>query len=128
MPTAPPRFLPEWGFEDTLSQYTGIPQDSVAVNALFNPYAAIPSMHVAFALMIGWPLAKLVRPAPLKVFWALYPLLVTFVIVVTANHFLTDAFLGACTAAVGALAARALARARPEAWRFLPQQQTELAA
>jgi hypothetical protein len=41
---------------------------------------------------------------------------------VTANHFLTDAFLGACTAGVGALAARAMARARPEAWRFLPRQ------
>ena len=31
------------------------------VNALFNPYAAVPSMHVAFALMIGWSLARLVR-------------------------------------------------------------------
>lgn len=127
-PTAPPRFLPEWGFEDTLSLYTGIPQDNVAVNALFNPYAAIPSMHVAFALMIGWPLAKLVKPRPLKVFWAIYPLLVTFVIVVTANHFLADAFLGACVAGVGALAARAMARARPEAWRFLPQRQAEATA
>jgi hypothetical protein len=127
-PAAPPRFLPEWGFQDTLSQYTGISQDNVTVNALFNPYAAIPSMHVAFALMIGWPLAKLVKFPPLKVFWALYPLLVTFVIVVTANHFLADAFLGACTAAIGALAARALARTRPEVWRFLPQRQAEATA
>ena len=31
------------------------------MNALFNPYAAVPSMHVAFALMIGWPLARLAR-------------------------------------------------------------------
>ena len=31
------------------------------MTALFNPYAAVPSMHVAFALMIGWPLARLVR-------------------------------------------------------------------
>jgi hypothetical protein len=123
VPTAPPRFLPEWGFEDTLSLYTGVPQDNVTVNALFNPYAAIPSMHVAFSLMIGWPLACLVKPRALKAFWAIYPLIVTFVIVATANHFLTDAFLGACTAAVGALAARAMARARPEAWRFLPQRQ-----
>src|SRR4051812_19853798 len=128
VPTAPPRFLPEWGFEDTLSQYTGISQDNVTVNALFNPYAAIPSMHVAFALMIGWPLAKLVKFPPLKVFWAIYPFLVTFVIVVTANHFLADAFLGACTAAIGALAARALARTRPEVWRFLPQRPAEATA
>ena len=33
------------------------------MTALFNPYAAVPSMHVAFALMIGWPLARLCRTA-----------------------------------------------------------------
>ena len=55
-PTAPPRFLPEWGFIDTVAQFTGVPQDSVTVDALFNPYAAVPSMHAGFAIMIGWPL------------------------------------------------------------------------
>jgi hypothetical protein len=117
-PTAPPRFLPEWGFIDTVAQFTGVPQDSVTVDALFNPYAAVPSMHAGFAIMIGWPLARLVKPRALKVFWASYPLIVTFVIVATANHFLADAFLGACTAGLGALAARWLARVRPAAWSF----------
>jgi hypothetical protein len=117
-PTAPPRFLPEWGFIDTVAQFTGVSQDSVTVDALFNPYAAVPSMHAGFALMVGWPLARLVKPRPLKAFWASYPLIVTFVIVATANHFLTDAFLGAVTAGLGALAARWLARARPAAWSF----------
>ena len=120
-PTAPPRFLPEWGFIDSVAQFTGVPQDSVAVDALFNPYAAVPSMHVGFALMIGWPLARLVRHRALKVFWATYPLIVTFVIVATANHFLADAFLGAVTAGLGALAARWLARVRPAAWSFGPR-------
>jgi hypothetical protein len=117
-PTAPPRFLPEWGFIDTVAQFTGVSQDSVTVDALFNPYAAVPSMHAGFALMIGWPLARLVKPRPLKAFWATYPLIVTFVIVATANHFLADAFLGAVTAGLGALAARRLARVRPAAWSF----------
>ena len=85
---------------------------------LFNPYAAVPSMHAGFAIMIGWPLARLVKPKVLKVFWASYPLIVTFVIVATANHFLADAFLGACTAGLGALAAVWLARVRPAAWSF----------
>jgi hypothetical protein len=117
-PTAPPRFLPEWGFIDSVAQLTGVPQDSVTVDALFNPYAAVPSMHAGFALMIGWPLARLVRPRWLKAFWATYPLIVTFVIVATANHFLADAFLGAVTAGLGAIAARWLARVRPAAWSF----------
>ena len=62
-PTAPPRFMPEWGFIDTVSDFTGVnvAHRSASISALFNLYAAVPSMHVAFALMIGWPLARLVR-------------------------------------------------------------------
>jgi hypothetical protein len=127
-PTAPPRFFPEWGFFDAVSDFTGVPQDSVTINELFNPYAAVPSMHVGFALMISIPLARLVRWRPLKLFWALYPLLVVFVIVVTANHFIADAVLGAVAAGIGALAARALARARPDAWKFLPARPAEATA
>jgi hypothetical protein len=117
-PTAPPRFLPEWGFFDAVSNFTGVGHDDVTVNAIFNPYAAVPSMHVCFAFMIGWPLAKLVKHRVARIFWLFYPLLVTFVIVATANHFIADAFLGGCTAAVAAVAARALARARPTVWAF----------
>jgi membrane-associated phospholipid phosphatase len=116
-PTAPPRFFPEWGFTDSVARFTGIPSESVAANALFNPFAAVPSMHVAFALILGWPLAKLVRFRPLKVFWFLYPLLVTFVVIATGNHYWLDALLGALTAGAAALVAdRLMARARPEVW------------
>jgi hypothetical protein len=117
-PTAPPRMLPEWGFQDSVSLFTGVPADDATVNALFNPYAAVPSMHVAFSLMIGWTLVQLVRPRPLRLLWFAYPFMMTFVIVVTANHFIADAILGAATAGASAYAARCMARARPEAWRF----------
>ena len=75
-------------------------------------------MHVAFALMIGWPLARLARRSAARVLWVLYPFLMTFVIVVTANHFILDALLGALTAAIAAYGALCLARVRPAAWRF----------
>jgi len=117
-PTAPPRFFPEWGFFDSVADFTGVRSDSVAANALFNPYAAVPSMHVAFALMIGWPLARLVKWPALRVFWFAYPFLITLVIVVTANHFLADAILGAMTAGFAAYTAAWMARARPAAWAF----------
>jgi hypothetical protein len=117
-PTAPPRFFPEWGFFDSVSHFAGVEPDSTAVDALFNPYAAIPSMHVAFALMIGWSLARLVRHPVLRLLWWAYPLLVTFVIVATANHFLADAVLGALVAGLSALAAHELARTRPAVWHF----------
>lgn len=118
-PTAPPRFFPEWGFTDSVSSFTHTSPDSGAVDALFNPFAAVPSMHVCFALMIGGSLVRLVRPWPLKVLWAVYPLVVSFVVVATANHWWTDAVLGAAVAAVSALAAQKLfARVRPEVWAF----------
>jgi hypothetical protein len=117
-PTAPPRFMPEWGFTDTVTSFVGqAAQHSAAV--LYNPYAAVPSMHVAFALMVAIPARMLVRSRVLKLLWSLYPAVVTFVVVVTANHFWMDAALGAFVAALSALAARAaLARARPEAWAW----------
>jgi membrane-associated phospholipid phosphatase len=121
-PTAPPRLMPEWGFTDTVSQLMTADKgwlDHTPAGSVANMYAAVPSMHVCFAVMISWPMARLVSWRLAKVAWALYPLLVTFVVVATANHFLVDVFLGVLTAVVGAaLAQRPLARARPETWAF----------
>jgi hypothetical protein len=117
-PTAPPRLMPEFGFSDTVADFVGKGAERTA-SVLYNPYAAVPSMHVAFALMVGIPAFKLVRHRALKVLWALYPGIVTFVVVVTGNHFWVDAALGAVVAAVSAWAAvAALARLRPEAWAW----------
>jgi len=117
-PTAPPRFMPEWGFSDSVAEFVGETADQSA-NVLYNPFAAVPSMHVAFALMIAIPAIILVKHRVLKVLWGLYPLVVTFVVMVTANHFWLDAALGAVVAAVSAYAASAaFARARPEAWAW----------
>jgi hypothetical protein len=119
-PTAPPRFMPEWGFIDSVSDFTpvNLSHTSASMSTLFNPYAAVPSMHVAFALMIGWPLALLARSSVARVLWIVYPFVMTFVIVVTANHFILDALLGALTAGAAAYGASWLARARPAVWRF----------
>jgi membrane-associated phospholipid phosphatase len=123
-PTAPPRLMPEWGFTDSISQFlvgsTGH-IDNGAGKAFLNFYAAVPSMHVCFAVIIGFSMARLVSWRPGKVAWSLYPVFVTWVVVVTANHFLTDVFLGALTAAAAAyVAKRLLARARPDVWAFAP--------
>ena len=119
-PTAPPRFFPEWGFVDSVSDFTGIDATNATANALFNPYAAVPSMHVAFALMIGIPLSILCKHRSVRVFWRIYPLLVTFVIVMTGNHFILDAVLGGLTFVAAGAAATWMARARTS-WRFAPE-------
>ncbi len=117
-PTAPPRFLPEWGFIDTIQQVTGVSGNSTVANVFFNPYAAVPSMHVACAVMLGWTLSRLVRLRVAKVFWAMWPVFITFMTVITANHFLIDAVLGLFVAGVSFAAARGLAALRPHAWTF----------
>jgi hypothetical protein len=118
-PTAPPRLMPEWGFTDSIRQFTGVTVETGPTSAFLNFYAAVPSMHVCFAIMIGWPMARLVRRRIAKLAWSLYPLLIVFAVVATGNHYLIDAFLGGLTALASALIAlRWLARARPHAWAF----------
>ena len=116
-PTAPPRFLPEWGFVDSVSDVTGLKmsQSSALFSDFFNPYAAIPSMHIAFALIIGWPLARETKLLLVRALWVLYPLLIAFVIIATGNHFILDTILGVITAAL----ARLLAGWAERAWQTL---------
>jgi membrane-associated phospholipid phosphatase len=124
LPTAPPRFFPELGFVDTLSYYVNVKHDSGLVTLFFNPYAAVPSMHVAFSLLIAGPAMLIVRRRASKVLWALYPLVVTFVVVVTGNHWLLDAFAGAAVAGAAAIvSARVLSRVWPAAWSWAPRGQ-----
>jgi PAP2 superfamily protein len=119
MPTAPPRFFPELGFVDTIAYYVNVKHDSGLVALFFNPYAAVPSMHVAFALMISVPALLVVRSRVAKLLWAGYPLLVTFVVLVTGNHWFMDAVAGAFVAGTSALVAKhVLERIWPAAWSW----------
>src|SRR3954447_7795018 len=89
-PTAPPRLFPSVGFTDTIAAFTGVAQDSKTASALLNQYAAVPSMHIAFSLMVAVPAATLARRKISRVLWCCYPPLVFFVIVATGNHFWFD--------------------------------------
>ena len=120
-PTAPPRFLPEWGFVDSVTEMTGLTSHSSTLFSNFvNPYAAVPSMHIAFALIIAWPLARMTRRPLVRALWWAYPLLIAFVIIATGNHFILDALLGALTAVLSGYAARGLVRVRAAAWPLAP--------
>jgi uncharacterized membrane protein YbhN (UPF0104 family) len=108
-PAAPPRMLPALGFADTLNQ-TSVNHQSGAVAALSNPYAAMPSLHTAYALIIGLTARRLVRSRWLRIMWTLYPGLVVFSIIATGNHFVLDAAAGAAVAATAAVAIAAAPR------------------
>jgi len=117
-PTAPPRLMPELGFSDSVADFTRVGADTSG--ALVNPYAAVPSMHVAFALMLALPMARSARHGVVRALWLVYPALVTFVVVATANHWWFDAFTGALVAGLAGVAAIFCARLRPTAWAWVP--------
>jgi hypothetical protein len=117
-PTAPPRMFPGAGFTDTIDVFTSMNQDSSFNSVMVNPYAAVPSMHIAFSLMVAVSAISLVRSVWARAAWSAYPLVVFFVIVVTANHFWFDAAAGAAVACLAAVSAHQLARLRPDAWSW----------
>ena len=118
-PTAPPRFMPEWGFTDTVATFVGDSPSSTARTCSTTRTPRSPSMHVAFALMIAVPAICSCATGCCKRAVGVLPGVVTFVVVVTANHFWIDAALGALVAASPRWPPReAFARARPEAWAW----------
>jgi hypothetical protein len=89
MPTAPPRLLGV-GFVD--QHHDGL------VRLAANPYAAMPSLHAADALIIGVVLCSLCRNHWAKAFWALWPAWVWFAVMATGNHFWLDCVAGIAVA------------------------------
>jgi membrane-associated phospholipid phosphatase len=86
LPTAPPRMFPSIGFIDHHSN--GV------VQLAANPYAAMPSLHAADALIVGLVLASLVRRPISKVLWLVWPAWVSFAVMATGNHFWLDVLAG----------------------------------
>ena len=109
LPTAPPRMLAGLGFIDTLQQ-TSINHSSGIVQWFANPYAAMPSLHTAYAVIIGCAGVLVFSHPLLRAIWALYPLLVLFSIIATANHWFLDAAVGAFVALFALLFAFAVSR------------------
>jgi membrane-associated phospholipid phosphatase len=60
------------------------------VQVAANPYAAMPSLHAADALIVGVVLITVTRRTWLRLVWALWPLWVWFCVMATANHFWLD--------------------------------------
>jgi hypothetical protein len=118
-PTAPPRFLPELGLDPSSAVTGNNPMISNPGDALFNPFAAVPSMHVGLSVILAWSLAMLVRPRALRVLLFAYPLLMTYVVVASGNHFWLDAVFGLAAAASAVGLAALLARVNPD-WSFGP--------
>jgi PAP2 superfamily len=110
LPVAPPRLVPELSLLDTVgldrdgSSFAGIP---------FNPYAAMPSMHVGWSLLVGVFAFRAAHGRLTRSFFAAHPLLMVLAVTITGNHFVLDSLAGAAVA-LAAPAALALWRLEPE--------------
>jgi PAP2 superfamily len=108
-PTAPPR-LAGLGIADTVSG-GHVNLNKGLVSALYNPYAAVPSMHVGYALIVAVAVLRYGGARTVRFAAAAYPLLVLLVIVATGNHFFFDAAAGGIVALLAYSLAVAISKA-----------------
>ncbi|TQJ88388.1 phosphatase PAP2 family protein [Streptomyces sp. SLBN-31] len=108
LPTCPPRLLSAGhGFVDTMAQYSsygwwgGAASAPKGLGGMTNQYAAMPSLHVGWALWCGVMLWRYGRTRTTRAAAVAYPLLTTIVVMGTANHYFLDAVAGAAVMGVG---------------------------
>jgi PAP2 superfamily len=105
-PTAPPRTLDH--FVDTIADVSGVDLDKGVVARLYDPIAAMPSIHITYAVVTAAGIVQTSRSPLAKTLAPAYPPAVAFVIFATANHYVLDALAGAALGLAGLRLARAL--------------------
>ncbi|WP_456695811.1 phosphatase PAP2 family protein [Aeromicrobium sp. P5_D10] len=98
-PLAPPRMFPQWGFVDTMAVF-GPNAYAGASASVANQYAAMPSLHIGWAILIAVVLAR-TAPRPIALIGILHAAITVFVVVVTANHWLLDGMVATALLGVG---------------------------
>ena len=111
-PVAPPR-LADSGLVDTITAQTGLALDSSLTTSFYNELAAVPSLHVGFAVAIGVAVAAAVRNPLVKTVAWLWGPIIGLAVVATGNHYVFDILAGVVAAGLGYLLGAAVARATP---------------
>lgn len=110
-PVAPPRMLPEAGVTDTVSEGF-IPMDNRLVRAFYNPYAAMPSLHVGMAPVVAWAVWSSSTNRAVRAAAVAYPPAVAATVVATGQHFIADIAGGIAVVLPAWTIARRITRAR----------------
>lgn len=93
LPVAPPRMFPEFGFVDTVHANSDVYRRFQG-SGLVNEYAAVPSFHFGWILLIGIALVQTSRHALTRVLAVALPVAMLGAIIFTANHYIIDALAG----------------------------------
>jgi PAP2 superfamily len=94
LPMAPPRLVPDIGIADTVGLAAGHDTGSFGGVLPFNPYAAMPSMHVGWSLLVGIFGFRALRGNALRWIFALHPVLMAVTVSATGNHYFLDSAAG----------------------------------
>ncbi len=97
-PVAPPRFLD--GFSDTVSDLS-TSYKYLQPPSIVNQFAAMPSLHVGWNVLVGVVLFQAIRHSAIRFIPLVSPVLMAGSVVLTANHYVIDAVVGAAVALVG---------------------------
>ena len=109
-PVAPPRLIPFAGFIDTMAAFDRVGYNAQEAKAFVNPFAAVPSLHFGWSLLLGVVVAWVSRHPLSFVFAAAWPVAMFFSVVMTGNHFILDAVAGGIVSFAGLGIALAVAR------------------
>jgi membrane-associated phospholipid phosphatase len=113
-PTAPPRLIPELGLYDTIARvHTLGGGGSHGITASENPFAALPSLHVAWATWSAYAVWSSTRNWVARGLLALHVAVMAFLVVATGNHWVSDVLAGASGVLVSVLLSYGVAAA----WR-----------
>jgi hypothetical protein len=118
-PLAPPRLVPFEGFVDTMALFDRVSYQAQETEAFVNPFAAMPSLHFGWAMLLGGAVAWVGRHWLLAVLGVAWPVLMFFAIILTGNHFMLDAGAGAIVSLAGLGISVAIGRARPRVAHWL---------
>jgi hypothetical protein len=99
-PVAPPR-LADVGLVDTITSQTGFALSGKLTTSFYNELAAVPSLHVGFAVAIGIALAASVHNRVLKLVALLWGPTIALAVLATGNHFVFDVVAGVAAAGLG---------------------------
>jgi hypothetical protein len=117
-PVAPPRLIPFAGFIDTMAAFDRVGYNAQEAKAFVNPYAAVPSLHFGWSLLLGVVVAWVSRKPWAYAFAVIWPTAMFFAVVMTGNHFILDAVAGGLVSFAGL--GIALAVAKYLAWPRMP--------
>jgi hypothetical protein len=110
VPVMPPRLLPGDVFVGTVEEYSNFSYQAQSTSAFVNPYAALPSLHFGWAVILGGALFFSTRNPLVRAFAVLIPWAQMAAIVFTANHYILDAAAGLVVCLVGIWLALAMQR------------------